>query len=132
MAAYRQEALGWLASIGADHAVPANMDTKLPTLSDEQWLRLQPQSGRPAIAAKQAAAKPKEIALKPKEAASKPQETAPNKAKDTAPKPKGRPRYDIVPHQTIEVAIIIHICAVQYAKCALSCLAYVVAKIIKL
>lgn len=88
----KQEALGWLASIGADHAVPANKDTKLPTLSDEQWLRLQPQSGRPAIAAKQAAAKPKEIALKPKEAASKPQETAPNKAKDTAPKPKGKSR----------------------------------------
>ncbi len=95
--------MAWLASIGADVAITAKKQTHLPTLTEQDWQRLQPKLGRGAVAAKEAAVQPKEAAPKPKEPAQKPKEPASvPKPKDTAPKPKGRPRWDgISSHETL-------------------------------
>ena len=106
--ACRNEVVAWLASIGADKSVPTKKQTGLPTLSEEQWLQLQPKAGRVAIGAKEpAAVQPKEPPTKAKEPSSKAKEVSAAKPKDptAAPKQKGRPRYNasclVLPSSTL-------------------------------
>ncbi|DBB00031.1 TPA: hypothetical protein ACH3X1_013890 [Trebouxia sp. C0004] len=88
----KNEVLVWLASIGAEHMVPAKKATNLPTMTEEDWLRLQPKAAKAAVAAKEAADKPSQFAAKPKETAPKAKELAPKGKETAASKPKGRPR----------------------------------------
>lgn len=90
----RNEVLAWLASIGAEHMVPAKKATNLPTMTEDDWLRLQPKAAKAAVAAKEAAEKPSQTAAKSKEIAPKAKEFAPKAKETAASKPKGRPRYD--------------------------------------
>lgn len=90
----------WLASIGAERVIPAKKAMHLPTMTDDDWQKLQPKAGKSATAAKESAEKPKEVSTKSKQVAPKPKEAAGPKTKDAASKPKGRPRcaYMIIQH----------------------------------
>ena len=99
----RNEVVAWLASIGAEKSVPTKKQTGLPTLSEEQWVQLQPKASRAAIVAHEpaavqlkepAAVQAKEPAAKAKEPSVKAKEPSAAKPKDSTafPKPKGRPR----------------------------------------
>ncbi len=90
----RNEVLVWLASIGAEHMVPAKKASNLPTLTEDDWLRLQPKAAKAAVVAKEAAEKPSQTAARSKEIAPKAKEVAPKAKETAASKPKGRPRYD--------------------------------------
>ena len=94
LAECRNEVLVWLASIGAEHMVPAKKATSFPTMTEDDWLKLQPKAAKAAVAAKEAAEKPSQTAAKPKETAPKAKELAPKAKETAASKPKGRPRYD--------------------------------------
>ncbi len=74
--------------------VPAKKATNLPTMTEDDWLRLQPKAAKAAVAAKEAAEKPSQTAAKSKETAPKAKEFAPKAKETAASKPKGRPRYD--------------------------------------
>lgn len=88
----KNEVLVWLASIGAEHMVPAKKATSFPTMTEDDWLKLQPKAAKAAVAAKEAAEKPSQTAAKPKETAPKAKELAPKAKETAASKPKGRPR----------------------------------------
>lgn len=62
----RNEVLGWLASIGAEKQI-TDKAAKVPQLSEDDWIQLQPKSKK--AAAKQSAVTPKQPAAKPKQQA---------------------------------------------------------------
>ena len=108
----------WLASIGAETSLTIKKAGPLPTLSEDQWQKLQPKTGRTALPAKEvahsaeqvvsapkepsppsqvteAAPKSTDVALKITDAAPKAKD-ANTKGKDSGQKAKGRPRYAIL------------------------------------
>ena len=105
----------WLASIGAETSLTIKKAGPLPTLSEDQWQKLQPKTGRTALPAKEVAHSAEQVLSTPKEpsppsqvtdvdpkapdVAPKTTDAAPKakdattKGKDSGQKAKGRPRY---------------------------------------
>ena len=114
----RKEIRVWLASIGAERTIPARNATHLPTMTDDDWQRLQPKAGKSAAAAKETAEKPKEVSTKSKQGAPKPKEAAATKTKDAASKPKGRPRcVRVIIQHTQSLLPFQHYALLSMCKC---------------